>query len=254
MKELQNSTKNCPACKATNSFGPARVWFRPVGFAHPIDTPPETEPDAPNETARATRAKLVMQTPKPDKGWVQVSERVRAFPAREFLLVSNTGIDSEGYDYCTACGRIESSNDPEELLWQPHARPFRSDEDGPCPGGAYAKRHVVLGTDFKTDIALFSMPLDAPFRLLPGSIEASPRYAPCARRLPRRRARPLRLNPARCSPNSVRPSLKTEKAQRGMRSKSSSMTRWQAEPDLHRTCVTSARTLRARPRTSCGVP
>ncbi len=41
-----------------------------------------------------------------------------------------------------------------------------------CPGGAFAKRHVVLGTDFKTDIALFSLPLSAPFRLLPGSIEA----------------------------------------------------------------------------------
>lgn len=172
VKERENATGDCPACKATNSFGPARVWFRPVGFAHPIDTPPETEPDAPNETARATRAKLVMQTPKPDKGWVQVSKRVRAFPAREFLLVSNTGIDSDGYDYCTACGRIESSADPEELLWQPHARPFRSDEVGPCPGGAFAKRHVVLGTDFKTDIALFSLPLSAPFRLLPGSIEA----------------------------------------------------------------------------------
>lgn len=171
-KERENATENCPACKATNSFGPARVWFRPVGFAHPIDTPPETEPDAPNETARATRAKLVMQTPKPDKGWVQVSQRVRAFPTREYLLVSNTGLDGEGYDYCTACGRIESSTDPEELLWQPHARPFRSDEDGPCPGGSFAKRHVVLGTDFKTDIALFSLPLTAPFRLLPGSIEA----------------------------------------------------------------------------------
>lgn len=171
-RERENATEDCPACKSTNSFGPARVWFRPVGFAHPIDTPPETEPDAPNETARATRAKLVMQTPKPDKGWVQVSERVRAFPAREFLLVSNTGLDSEGYDYCTACGRIESSTEPAEPLWQPHARPFRSDEVGPCPGGGFAKRHVVLGTDFKTDIALFSLPLTSPFRLLPGSIEA----------------------------------------------------------------------------------
>lgn len=170
-KERENSTEDCPACNTPNSFGPARVWFRPVGFAHPIDTPPQTEPDTPNETARATRAKLVMQTPKPDKGWVPVSDRVRAFRAREFLLVSNTGIDKEGYDYCLACGRIESSKVPEEFLSQPHARPFRSDEEGPCPGGA-AKGHVVLGTDFKTDIALFSLPLTDPFRLVPGSVEA----------------------------------------------------------------------------------
>ncbi|MNP23185.1 hypothetical protein D3C76_1158860 [compost metagenome] len=53
-----------------------------------------------------------MQTPKPDKGWIQVSERVRAFKAKEFLLVSNTGIDKDGYDYCLACGRIESSAVP----------------------------------------------------------------------------------------------------------------------------------------------
>lgn len=31
---------------------------------------------------------------------------------------------------------------------------------------------MVLGTDFKTDIALFSLPLSEPFRLPPGSIEA----------------------------------------------------------------------------------
>jgi ATP-dependent helicase YprA (DUF1998 family) len=167
----ERAIDDCPACSASNAFGPAHVWFRPVGFAHPIDMPAETEPDAPNETARATRAKLVMQTPKPDKGWVPVTDRVRAFRAREFLLVSNTGIDGEGYDYCLKCGRIESSAFPDELLSQPHARPFRSDEDGPCLGGA-AKRHVVLGTDFKTDIALFSLPLSDPFRLLPGSKEA----------------------------------------------------------------------------------
>ena len=170
-QERENSKNNCPACSTPNAFGPARVWFRPVGFAHPIDTPAETEPDAPSETARATRAKLVMQTPKPDKGWFPVSDRVRAFRAREFLLVSNTGVDKDGYDYCLKCGRIESSAVPDELLSQPHARPVRVDEVGPCPGGA-AKRHVVLGTDFKTDIALFSLPLSAPFRLLPGSIEA----------------------------------------------------------------------------------
>jgi ATP-dependent helicase YprA (DUF1998 family) len=167
----ENATDNCPACKAQNCFGPARTWFRPVGFAHPIDTEAQTEPDAPNETARATRAKLVMQTPAPDKGWVKVSERVRAFPAREFLLVSNTGIEGDGYDYCLKCGRIESSAVPDELLSPPHARPFRHHEEGPCPGGA-AKRHVILGTDFKTDIALFSLPLTEDFRLTPASIEA----------------------------------------------------------------------------------
>lgn len=160
----ENVTEDCPACKAANSFGPARVWFVPVGFAHPIDTEPQTEQDELNETARATRAKLVMQTPAPDKGWVKISDRVRAFPAREFLLVSNTGINSEGYDYCLKCGKIESTAFPDEPLSAPHARPYRYHEEGLCPGGA-AKQHVVLGTDFKTDIALFSLPLTEPFQL-----------------------------------------------------------------------------------------
>ena len=168
--QREKTTEDCPACKSPASFGPARRWMRPVGFAHPIDTPAETQPDAPPETARATRAKLYMQTPKPDTGWINVTERVRAFEAREFLLVSNTGVDKEGYDYCLACGRIESSAAPEEFLNQPHYRPFRSDEDGQCPGNA-AARNVVLGTDFKTDIALFSLPLSDPFRLAPGNIE-----------------------------------------------------------------------------------
>ena len=161
-------TENCPACKKPNCFGPARVWFRPVGFAHPIDTEPETEQDVLNETARATRAKLVMQTPAPDKGWVSISDRVRAFPAREFLLVSNTGINGDGYDYCLKCGRIESTAFPDEPLSAAHARPFRYYEQGLCPGGA-AKQHVILGTDFKTDIALFSLPLSDPF-LLTGTV------------------------------------------------------------------------------------
>lgn len=160
----EGATEDCPACKASKCFGPARVWVRPVGFVHPIDTDPETEQDVLNETARATRAKLVMQTPAPDKGWVNISERVRAFPAREFLLVSNTGIDADGYDYCLKCGRIESTAYPDEPLSAPHARPFRYHEEGLCPGGA-AKQHVILGTDFKTDIALFSLPLTDPFQL-----------------------------------------------------------------------------------------
>jgi Domain of unknown function (DUF1998) len=123
-----------------------------------------SEQDVLNETARATRAKLVMQTPAPDKGWVNISERVRAFPAREFLLVSNTGINADGYDYCLKCGRIESTAFPDEPLSAAHARPFRYHEEGLCPGGA-AKQHVILGTDFKTDIALFSLPLTDPFQL-----------------------------------------------------------------------------------------
>ena len=168
----RNAVVPCEACKSAATFGPAKPWFRPPGFAHPVDRDPVSTPDAPNETAYATRAKLIMSTPAPDNDWVAVGERIRAFPTRRHLLVSNSGPEGDGYHYCTACGRIESVVDPEINLYQPHPRPFLSDEDGPCQGTRVANR-VVLGTDFRTDIALFSLPLDAPFRIRPGNDETA---------------------------------------------------------------------------------
>lgn len=172
--EARRGTRiQCEACNRQNSFGPAKTWFRPPGFAHPIDREPLTTPDTPNETAYATRAKLVMPTPAPDSGWLPVGDRVRAFPTRKHLLVSNTGPGEEGYHYCVACGRIEAVSDPnpDTNLYQPHSWPFPTDEVGPCQGRT--SRGVVLGTDFITDIALFSLPLDVPFRVRPGNDETA---------------------------------------------------------------------------------
>jgi hypothetical protein len=59
----QNAVVECEACRTLGAFGPAKPWFRPPGFAHPVDKQPVTTPDAPNETAYATRAKLIMATP-----------------------------------------------------------------------------------------------------------------------------------------------------------------------------------------------
>jgi ATP-dependent helicase YprA (DUF1998 family) len=162
---------DCEACRSSMTFGPAKPWFRPPGFAHPIDRDPVTTPDAPNETAYATRAKLVMPTPSLESDWIPIGARVRAFPTRRNLLVTNSGPEGEGYHYCVACGRIESITDPEMNLRQPHDRPYRSDDTEPCPGRVSG--HVVLGTDFITDIALFSLPLSAPFRARPGNDETA---------------------------------------------------------------------------------
>jgi hypothetical protein len=168
-EERQNLLIECEACRSPGTFGPAKRWFRPPGFAHPIDRDPVSSPDSPNETAYATRAKLVMPTPAPDTGWFFIGSRVRAFPTRKHLLVSNSGPDGDGYDYCTGCGRIEAVADPEVNLSRAHTRPHPSDEEGPCPG--YVARRIVLGTDFRTDIALFSLPLDSPFRVRAGNDE-----------------------------------------------------------------------------------
>lgn len=164
----RGETITCEACKH-DTFGPAKPWFRPPGFAHPIDQEPVSVPDAPNETAYATRAKLVMPTPGPEQGWQKVGDRVRAFSTRRNLLVSNSGPKSEGYHYCVACGRIEPNTDFLVNLHQPHDRPYRTSEPELCPGSV--SPHVVLGTDFITDIALFSLPLSAPFRVRPGMAE-----------------------------------------------------------------------------------
>jgi hypothetical protein len=167
----RNAVVACEACRTPATFGPAKPWFRPPGFAHPIDKQPVTTPDAPNETAYATRAKLIMATPGPDTGWLETGTRIRAYPIREKLLVSNSGPEGDGYSYCVLCGRIETAIDPEIILAQPHSRPFPSDEEEPCPGRVSGR--VVLGTDFITDIALFSFTLDDPFCVFPGNDETA---------------------------------------------------------------------------------
>ncbi|MBN9038825.1 MAG: DEAD/DEAH box helicase [Rhizobiales bacterium] len=158
----------CVACHTPNSFGPAKPWFRPPGFAHLWKTPAPSVPDEPNETAYATRAKLVMTTDRIQLGEA-ITPHLRAIGTRQHLLVSNSGPDGEGYDYCVRCGRIESSVAPEVNLSQPHPLPYPNDNDPPCPG--FSSRGIVLGTDFLTDIALFSLRIETPFRLPPAHSE-----------------------------------------------------------------------------------
>lgn len=170
--ERRGKVLDCPACHHASTFGPSKPWFRPPGFAHPIDLEPMTSPDAPVETAYATRAKLVMPTPGDEGGWIPIGTRVRGLPTRRNLLVSNSGPEGEGYHYCSACGRIEAVTEPQHNLFQPHPWPFPTDETEPC-SGQFAASRIVLGTDFRTDIALFSLPLDAPFRARPGNNETA---------------------------------------------------------------------------------
>ncbi len=164
----RGETRNCEACGGEETFGPARYWMRPPGFAHPVDVEEVTSPDDMPETSYATRAKLTMGTPKEDAGWVQANDRIRVLRARHHLLVSNTGPNKEGYSYCTNCGRIEASSDPKPTLAAPHRKPYPDDDDKQICDGTGPTRHIVLGTDFITDIALFSMRVAAPLKLKPG--------------------------------------------------------------------------------------
>lgn len=166
----QGEVLACKACQAPASFGPAKPWIRPPGFAHPWGRPAVTTPDEPNETAHATRAKLVMPTPGPDEGTV-VNPRIRALATRRHLLVSNSGPGGDGYVFCVGCGRIESVSSPDQNLYQAHTRPYPTKPgEEMCPG--FTSKGVVLGADFPTDIALFALKVEAPFRLPPGHSES----------------------------------------------------------------------------------
>ncbi len=101
-------------------------------------------------------------------GGCEVNERIRVLRSRQHLLVSNTGPKREGYTYCTKCGRIEAATDPSSKLIGPHRKPYPDDDDKLMCDGTSPTRHIVLGTDFITDIALFSMRVAAPLKLKPG--------------------------------------------------------------------------------------
>jgi hypothetical protein len=159
--------QDCPACGINDSFGPARPWMRPPGFAHPRDLDEVTSPDDMPETSYATRAKLTMQTPSAESAWQTVNGQVRVLADRQHLLVSNTGPKKDGYSYCTKCGRIEATAEGSPILFAPHPKPFVDDRDPTCPGNGTV-RHVVLGTDFVTDIVLFSVQVQRPLSLKPG--------------------------------------------------------------------------------------
>lgn len=160
--------RDCPACLSESTFGPARNWMRPPGFAHPEDMEEVTSPDEIPETSYATRAKLTMESPLEHQGWAQINERLRVFSVRQHLLVSNSGPQKEGYSYCTKCGRIEAHTVPQPTLLDSHLKPFPArDTEKVCEGQGLA-RHLVLGTDFITDIALFSLHVESPIRLTPG--------------------------------------------------------------------------------------
>jgi hypothetical protein len=110
-------------------------------------------------------------------------------------LVSNTGPKNEGYLYCTRCGRVEASTDPGKRLLGPHQKPFpERDNKKACEGGALTQ-HLVLGTDFITDIALFSMQVEAPMRLRPGDYPTDVALRTASEALAKAAAQMLEIEP-----------------------------------------------------------
>ncbi|CAG2095644.1 DEAD/DEAH box helicase [Xanthomonas euroxanthea] len=166
--DSSGTTCQCPACGTRDSLDFKGEWMRPVGFAHPIDVEEETSPDRVPDVSYATRAKLTTETPGDDQEWFEVNPRFKGLPFRRHLLVSNVGPKGEGYRYCTQCGRIEAMTELHSVVGGPHRRPFPTDPgEENCRGRGV--EHVVLGAKFVTDIALFSLRVDAPMNLTPGT-------------------------------------------------------------------------------------
>ena len=159
--------RSCDACGGESTYGPGRAWLRPPGFAHPIDKAAETSPEAIPQASYATRAKLTMGTPGEDEPWLPLNARIRVHRGREHLLVSNSGPRRDGYAYCVRCGRIESEASPTKEIMEEHRVPYPArDDEVRCPGAV--ARHVVLGAEFITDIALMSLKIPPPLVLRPG--------------------------------------------------------------------------------------
>lgn len=164
----RNEIHDCKACGGSQTFGPGRYWLRPSGFAHPVDMQETTSPDDMPETSYATRAKLTMDTPASTAPWLPINDRSRVLRIRQHLLVSNTGPRKKGYAYCTKCGRIAARIKGASNFPETHRKPYPDDKNSLCDGTYSFNQTVVLGTDFITDIALFSLSVESPISLKPG--------------------------------------------------------------------------------------
>ena len=89
--------KDCEACGGVATFGPAKQWLRPPGFAHPVFKEEGTSPDDQPARSYATRAKLTLHTPPDDSKWDRINSSIRIYPTRDHLLITNRGPREEGY-------------------------------------------------------------------------------------------------------------------------------------------------------------
>lgn len=167
-----DETRDCPACGQRAGLGPARRWVRPPGFAHPpsvAPNPPNFDSGPPLRPTRATLDALRFADELRFGGdaW-PLGTGWEGFTDNQTLVVTNKGTedpDRFGFNYCSSCGRIEPAEfDPAmRRLMQgqahPRPRPKRPKEAEECTG-RYSK--IVLGNDFKTDVAVFRLafPLD----------------------------------------------------------------------------------------------
>jgi ATP-dependent helicase YprA (DUF1998 family) len=167
---------DCPACGTAGSLGVGTRWFRPPGFAHPVDLDAELPlEDSPSPT-RPTRAKL--SAPFTDSGPPASASQAangagyEVWTAKQRLVLTNTGSRDQmkpGFLYCPRCGRAEPNGWEAGKFRQgghPRPNPDHHPHGASCNGTPSV---VVLGNEFVTDIALFRFQLGGAVTLPPGS-------------------------------------------------------------------------------------
>ena len=164
---VRGEFRDCQACGGAETFGAARYWLRPPGFAHPVDISEQTATDDQPTSSHATRAKLVAPSPVGEDKWKRVNDRLRMAHLKDRLLVTNRGPRQEGYNYCTKCGRVEPTISELSTVFASHRKPYPDEREPHCPGAA-ATRNIVFGTDFITDVLLVLLTVDRPLTLKPG--------------------------------------------------------------------------------------
>lgn len=172
-----DETRDCPACSGRATLGPARRWVRPPGFAHPPELtalPPDFDAGMRLRPTKATLDSLSFDAQSRvggedfaiGTGWEGWSESKN-------LVVTNRGslnAINPSFNYCTQCGRIEPADfDPTMKQLgsnQPHdrPRPKRAKEPDQCTGKV---QKIVLGNEFRTDVAVFRLALPLGWRFDP---------------------------------------------------------------------------------------
>jgi Lhr-like helicase len=172
--DVQPSTP-CPACSSPAMAAPL-PWIVPPGFAHPVDQPPAMAGEDAVPTTRASRAKLSRPMEVGAETWRSSNGRAIGWATQEELTLTNRGsterdgtADNCNFIYCAFCGRIEPKGWKSGVLNKGggHKKPYplRRDESPQCTGHP---SEVVLGTQFRTDVAVFRLRFDALHALRPG--------------------------------------------------------------------------------------
>jgi len=164
--------RNCEACGSIDSFGPAKLWYTPPGFAHPIDIQEETVLDENVELSYASRAKLTAPSPNNWLNETKITNRIYMHSDRYELLISNTGPRNHGFNYCTNCGRIEPAVYLGSLLGGSHRKPYPDDKEPMC-SNPFIARNISLGNSFVSDVSMILFKFEEPIKLIPGTISTN---------------------------------------------------------------------------------